>query len=107
MVYPGDLGDRALAYATHLRYTLRERSTMPSRYGFESGSDYRDDGDDRADAGIDFADPGGKSALRATSRKNPRNLPCPTCKVPNRLTPADVTLGYCCDTCADRNEGGF
>jgi hypothetical protein len=27
-----------------------------------------------------FAHPGGRSALRRASRKNPRNLPCPTCK---------------------------
>lgn len=54
----------------------------------------------------DFADPGGRSALRAASRKNPRNLPCPTCKAPNRLTPKDRELGYQCDACADRAEGG-
>lgn len=52
-----------------------------------------------------FADPGGRSALRASSRKNPRNLPCPTCKEPNRLTPADRSKGYQCDRCADRDEG--
>lgn len=56
----------------------------------------------------DFADPGGNSALRAASARNPRNLPCPTCGAPNRLTPADVARGYQCDTCADRAEsGGF
>ena len=27
-----------------------------------------------------FAVPGGNSALRASSKRNPRNLPCPTCK---------------------------
>jgi hypothetical protein len=53
-----------------------------------------------------FADPGGKSALRASSARNPRNLPCPTCKQPNRLTPADRARGYQCDACADRDEGG-
>ena len=37
---------------------------------------------------IRFADPGGRSALRAASKRNPRNLPCPTCREPNRLTPA-------------------
>ena len=52
-----------------------------------------------------FADPYGKSALRAAKRGNPRNLPCPTCKQPNRLTPADKRRGYQCDTCADRDEG--
>lgn len=56
---------------------------------------------------IDFADPGGKSALRASSRSNPRNLPCPTCGAANRLTPADKRLGYQCDRCADRAEQGW
>ena len=50
-----------------------------------------------------YAKPG--SALRAARRGNPRSLPCPTCKQPNRLTPADVRRGYQCDACADRAEG--
>jgi len=54
-----------------------------------------------------FADPGGTSALRASTRNNPRNLPCPTCKQPNRLTPADASRGYQCDSCADRAEQGM
>jgi len=53
-----------------------------------------------------FADPTGKSALRAASKRNPRNLPCPTCREPNRLTPADRARGYQCDACADRDERG-
>lgn len=56
---------------------------------------------------LHFADPGGRSALRAAGPGNPRNLPCPTCGSSNRLTPADVALGYQCDRCADRDEGGF
>lgn len=52
-----------------------------------------------------FAEPGARSALRATSQSNPRNLPCPTCGEPDRLTPADQALGYQCDACADRDEG--
>lgn len=52
-----------------------------------------------------FANTG--SSLRASSRHNPRTLPCPTCKQPDRLTPADVRAGYQCDACADRDEGGF
>lgn len=52
-----------------------------------------------------FAEPGGRSALRAASARNPRNLPCPTCGAPNRLTPADRRRGYQCDECADRAEG--
>lgn len=54
-----------------------------------------------------YADPGGKSALRAASKRNPRNLPCPNCEEPNRLTPADKARGYQCDACADRAESGM
>jgi hypothetical protein len=54
-----------------------------------------------------FADPGGNSALRAATKDNPRNLPCPNCGEPNRLTPADRQLGYQCDACADRAERGM
>ena len=57
--------------------------------------------DDRSE----FADPGGRSALRASGRRNPRNLPCPTCGEPDRLTPADRARGYQCDGCADVAEG--
>lgn len=58
------------------------------------------------DDGCDFADPGGRSALRAASKRNPRNLPCPNCRRPNMLTPADVARGYQCDGCADAVERG-
>lgn len=74
---------------------------------------YHDDRDDPFDdegypvGSLDFADPGGNSALRAASPRNPRNLPCPTCGAPNRLTPKDVRLGYQCDACANRDEGIF
>lgn len=54
----------------------------------------------------DFAEPGGRSALRAV-KGNPRNLPCPNCERPNRLTPADRALGYQCDSCADKAERGW
>jgi len=67
-------------------------------------SRYGDDYDDYD--GPDFADPGGRSALRAASRRNPRNLPCPNCGKKNRLTPADRAQGYQCDTCADQAERG-
>ena len=53
-----------------------------------------------------FADPGGRSALRASSRRNPRNRSCPDCGAKNVLTAADVAAGYCCNACADRNERG-
>jgi hypothetical protein len=56
--------------------------------------------------GVGFADPGGNSALRAATRDNPRNLPCPTCGCPNRLTPIDVARGYQCDSCANAVEQG-
>jgi hypothetical protein len=65
-----------------------------------------DDGDGPID-GVGFADPGGRSALRAATKRNPRNLPCPTCKKPNRLTPADRARGYQCSRCADVEERGF
>lgn len=67
---------------------------------------YPDDEDDLID-GVGFADPGGRSALRAETPDNPRNLPCPTCGKPNRLTPIDRARGYQCDECADRAEGRF
>jgi len=80
----------------------------------EDDRDFDDDCDERGDIGDDdepidgvgFADPGGKSALRAATRSNPRNLPCPSCGCANRLTPADRARGYQCDACADRAEGG-
>jgi len=80
---------------------------MTCRHGVELGdwceecetNAYEDDDESRSM----FANPG--SALRASSRSNPRNLPCPTCGQPNRLTPKDKRLGYQCDTCADREEG--
>ena len=55
----------------------------------------------------EFADPGGNSALRAANKRNPRNLSCPTCHAPNRLTPADRSRGYQCNQCADIAEGAF
>ncbi len=64
-----------------------------------------DDFDEDYDDEPMFADPGGRSALRAASDDNPRDQPCPNCGSSNRLTPADVALGYQCDTCADSAEG--
>lgn len=64
---------------------------------------YGECGDDGDRSG--FADPGGRSALRAARRGNRRDLPCPTCKAPDRLTRADRARGYQCDECADRAEG--
>lgn len=62
------------------------------------------EGDDER---MDFAESGGRSALRASGKNNRRNLPCPTCHAPNRLTPADRALGYQCNECADHTEGGY
>ncbi len=80
----------------------------PYVFGPDLPEHYPDD-DPRAplDDGTSFADPGGQSALRAATRDNPRNLPCPTCRAPNRLTPADKARGYQCNHCADRAESGF
>ena len=78
------------------------RKEFQSGYSASLREDYYDGPDDDRS---EFADPHGKSALRAASRSNPRNRPCPTCKRPNMLTPADVAKGYQCDQCADALEG--
>jgi len=66
---------------------------------------YESDFDNDTIDGVGFADPGGRSALRAATKSNPRNLPCPDCGRENVLTPADVRAGY---FCADAKEGpGF
>lgn len=64
-----------------------------------------DDYDPMDDDRMEFAEPGGRSALRAASARNPRNLPCPNCGTPNVLTPADRARGYQCNRCADATEG--
>jgi hypothetical protein len=74
----------------------------------EDGSERQYFGDEEGEElidGVGFADPGGNSALRAATPNNPRNLPCPTCGEPDRLTPLDVAAGYQCDDCANRDEG--
>lgn len=53
-----------------------------------------------------FADPGGDSCLYPETKDNPRDLPCPRCGEPGRLTRRDRAKGYCCDTCADAAERG-
>jgi hypothetical protein len=78
---------------------------------------YGDDNDDLVDDrdmydeglidGVGFADPGGRSALRAATVDNPRIYPCPNCGKSNRLTRIDVQRGYQCDACADRVEGCY
>ena len=68
----------------------------------DMNEDHYEDSEDRSE----FEQPYGNSALRRSSRANPRNLPCPNCHEPNRLTPKDVALGYQCDSCADALEAG-
>jgi hypothetical protein len=89
---------------------IREDKHMPTYDDENFDEDYESDdynlGID-SDFGYDcsFADPGGRSSLRAESESNPRNLPCGNCGEPDRLTPKDVALHYQCDQCADRAEG--
>ena len=90
----------------------RYNDDCASGRGAADASEYNGDDFDDNDFGdeygmSDFADPGGNSALRAATRGNPRNKPCPTCEAPNRLTAKDVALHYQCNACADRDEGGF
>lgn len=80
-----------------------EDMDMEDRDAYE---DEDDNGGHGSTDRIEFADPGGNSALRAATKSNPRNLPCPTCGAPDRLTPADRARGYQCDECADRLERG-
>jgi hypothetical protein len=58
------------------------------------------------DSRLDFADPGGRSALRAETPDNPRDCDCPTCGDREVLTRLDIQLGYQCDRCADAAESG-
>lgn len=66
-----------------------------------------DDEEEWAERVERFAEPGGDSALYPATKDNPRNLPCPTCGWPNRLTPADRQRGYQCDACATALERGM
>lgn len=70
------------------------------------GRDPYDDDDYPID-GVGFASPGSGSALRAATADNPRDLPCPTCGWPNRLTRIDQAHGYQCDSCANALERGL
>jgi len=72
---------------------------------YQSDDDYPDvfDEGDEGDNMV-FANVG--SALRAASATNPRIHPCPSCGAEDKLTPADVALGYQCDMCAYTTERG-
>lgn len=74
-------------------------------FNYESRFDSGFDDDDYLIDGVGFADPGGRSALRAETPNNPRIHPCPTCGRENMLTRLDVAAGYQCDYCADAAEG--
>ena len=73
-------------------------------YEDDEDDEYYEDDENYPIDGVGFAGPG--SALRAATPDNPRNLPCPTCGKPDRLTPIDKARGYQCDECADRAERG-
>jgi hypothetical protein len=66
---------------------------------------YDEDYDEEDDRSM-FANPGSGSALRAATKDNPRDQPCPTCGGKNLLTREDVRRGYQCDRCAERAERG-
>lgn len=72
----------------------------------EEYEDYREfmEGEELID-GVGFADPGGRSSLRAATEDNPRDQPCPTCGRENVLTRIDKQRGYQCNSCADNAEG--
>jgi len=74
-------------------------------YDYESDRPAYDEDEDYLIDGVGFADPGGRSALRAATKNNPRCFPCPVCHAPNILTMLDVDCGYCCNRCADVTEG--
>jgi hypothetical protein len=76
-------------------------------YDFDSYYDRDVYDDDFEIDGVGFAEPGGGSALRAATRENPRNLPCPTCGWPDSITPIDRARGYHCDSCANAIERGL
>lgn len=81
---------------------------VEERYPDDDREDYDHepyDDEDYLIDGVGFADPGGRSALRAATRDNPRDRPCPTCGRENVLTRLDVRAGYQCDRCADAAEG--
>jgi hypothetical protein len=85
------------------KVTIFKEFPMADEYDEDFESRFEDD-DDLID-GVGFADPGGRSALRAATPNNPRNRPCPSCGRENVLTRIDVQRHYQCDNCADRAEG--
>jgi len=98
------VGNRADYFSFADQGLIDDYGHMAAAQVREDPRDY-DDGDDYLIDGVGFADPGGRSALRASTRNKPRSFPCPTCGEPNRLTRVDVARHYQCDSCADRDEG--
>jgi hypothetical protein len=96
------MNPRQAAFRQRVQAFLKNASGYDGEYDIDDHYDDDGDFDDN-----NFADPGGGSALRAAGPRNPRNIPCPTCKRPNKLTPADEARGYQCDSCADRAERGY
>ncbi len=76
--------------------------TRKSRLRYNPDSNFDAWDDDR----MEFADPGGTSALRAAHKGNPCIYSCPTCHTRNVLTRKDKDLGYQCNSCADATERG-
>jgi hypothetical protein len=105
--FPDLTGDGKFTYADILKgrgVQLDNEGLSPEMEAVDTMMEYDDDYDDYDDDDeIEFADPGGNSALRAGNRQ----YPCPTCDSPNALTADDVNLGYQCDDCADRAEGKY
>lgn len=63
--------------------------------------------DEWADRVERFSDPGGNSSLYPATATDPRDQKCGSCGWPNRLTRADVSRGYQCDSCANAMERGM
>ena len=74
-------------------------------YDYADEDALADDDEEYLIDGVGFMDPGGRSALRAETKSNPRIFPCPQCRSENVLTSIDRQHGYVCDRCADEAEG--
>jgi hypothetical protein len=115
-IYCGRVCDKCEAEKrAKFRPEIFEAGTLYSESGEEDDIGYEDDerewepepwDDEDAMRNRMFERPGANSALRRETASNPRNLPCPTCGQPDKLTPKDKALGYQCDSCADRDERG-
>lgn len=99
-----ECGDSEVTDDDGLCDECRDDQREATRAAHDEGRDW--DEDWQID-GVGFADPGGRSALRAATADNPRIYACPTCKKRNRLTRIDKERSYQCDECADRLERGI